>query len=199
MYKIVGIAGSPRKNQSTDKLVQYALNCAKEHVSEIETEFISLAGKKFNGCLACNWCRDNFGCTLKDDVTDILENLKDDNIKGIIVGSPVYMGSMTAQTKAFLDRTVFFRRNKFHFKHKVGGALTVGGSRHGGQDLTLMNIHAAFMIHDMVIVPDSSPTSHFGGAAWSKIEQGTMKDHVALETVQNLGYNVADVVKKLYL
>ena len=109
------------------------------------------------------------------------------------------MGSMSAQTKAFLDRSVLFRRNGFYFKHKVAGALTVGGSRHGGQDLTLMNMHAAFMIHDMVIVPDASPTSHFGGAAWSKIEEGTMKDAVALDTVQNLGYNVADVVRKLYM
>ncbi len=199
MSTILGIAGSPRKKQSTDELVAFALESAKQHVPEIKTEFISLAGKKFNGCIACNWCRDNYGCNQSDDLSPVLERLKDDDIKGIIVGSPVYMGSMSSQMKAFLDRTVLFRRKDFQFKHKVAGAIAVGGSRHGGQDLTLMNMHAAFMIHDMIIVPDASPTAHFGGAAWSKIEQGTMHDPVALDTVKNIGINVAEVVKKLYL
>ena len=71
MYKIVGIAGSPRKNQTTDELVQYALSSAKRRVPEIETEFISLAGRKFNGCLACDKCKENFGCVQKDDLTDV--------------------------------------------------------------------------------------------------------------------------------
>ncbi len=195
--KVIGISGSPRPGKDTEFLVKTALEAVKEKAPTIETELIVLGLKKFSGCIACDHCKKEFNCSQKDDLSPILEILKAEDIKGMIIGSPVYMGSMTAQTKAFLDRTVMFRRNNFHFKHTVGAAVTIGGSRNGGQDLTLMNIHAALMIHNMIIVPDANPTSHFGGTAWSKVPEGIENDKDAMDTAKNTGYSVAELIQKL--
>jgi multimeric flavodoxin WrbA len=51
---------------------------------------------------------------------------------GMIISSPVYFGTVTAQIKAVFDRTILLRRQGFKLKDKVGCALTVGASRNGG-------------------------------------------------------------------
>ena len=199
MIKIVGISGSPRKEKNTEFLVKLALESIKEKEPSVETVFIPLSEKYFLGCLSCGYCHEHYGCSQKDDLYPVLEQLKDETIKGLIIGSPVYMGGMSSQTKAFLDRTVLFRRNQFKFQHLLGGALATGGSRNGGQELVLQNIHASLMIHNMIIVPDSAPTSHFGGAVWERVPGGMENDPIALETVKNLGYNMASLIQKMFL
>ena len=49
--KVLGISGSPRKNQATDQLVREVLNA-----TGMETEFVSLAGKRIGPCIACLGC-----------------------------------------------------------------------------------------------------------------------------------------------
>lgn len=199
MVKIAGISGSPRKEKNTEGLLKIALEHIQKSNPRIKTEFFSLAGKNFSGCIACDFCKKNFSCSQKDDLFPILEAFKDPEIKGIIVASPVYMGGISSQTKAFLDRSVLFRRNQFQWKGKVGGALVVGGSRNGGQEYAIHNIHAAMMIHDMIIVPDSAPTSHFGATGWERVECGIFNDPHTIDTVKNLATNMAHLVEKLFL
>ncbi len=69
----------------------------------------------------------------------------------IIVGSACYMGSVTSEVKKFLDATYDLRGR---LEGKVGGAFA--SSRHiaGGNELTLMAIHAAFLLHGMVVQGD---------------------------------------------
>lgn len=97
---------------------------------------------------------------------------------------------MTSQAKALLDRTVLFRRNGFLFKNKLGGVITVGGSRNGGQELTIQAVHAAMMIHDMIIVGNGQ---HFGGAAWSNHPAGYEGDETGIETAKLTGKRIAEV------
>ena len=199
MIRIAGIAASPRKNKNTEFFLKKALETIEKSNQKIKTDFFTLSEKRFSGCISCEFCRSHFSCSQKDDLFPILEALKDDNIKGILVASPVYMGGMTSQAKAFFDRSVLFRRNGFHFKDKIAGAIAVGGSRNGGQELTLQNIHAAFMIHDMIVLQDNSPTAHFGGAVWERVPNGPENDKVSLDTVLNLGKKMVDIAEKLYL
>ena len=49
--KVLGIAGSPRKGQTTEKLVQEVLSAVG-----VETELVSLAGKNIGPCIACLAC-----------------------------------------------------------------------------------------------------------------------------------------------
>ncbi len=196
--KVIGISASPRSDKATEYAVKKALDAVREENSDLETGFISLAKLKVSPCTACGYCNDHFECANQsDDYNEIAEIFKDDDVKGIILGSPVYMGGMTAQAKAFLDRTVMFRRNGFSFKDIVGAAVTVGGSRNGGQELVLQSIHAAFLIHGMIVVGDTNPTAHFGGAGWERFEGGIENDLHANSSFINTGKRVGELINLL--
>lgn len=197
MVKIAGIAASPRKGKTTEFFLQTALRAAKETFPEIETQFYSLANLNFSGCISCDYCKSHFTCSQSDDLSPILEKLKDPSIKGILLATPVYMGGMSSQAKAFLDRSVLFRRNQFHWKNRAGAVISIGGSRNGGQELAQMGAIASFMIHDMVIVGDGSPTAHFGGCGWERVPGGHEKDAPALDAVRSTGVRLAELALKL--
>jgi len=196
--KLIALCGSPRKNQSTQWALEQALEAAEKEFPQLKSEIILLADKEISGCTACGACNKGFKCAIDDDFQEIQKKLKDPQVKGLLLGSPVYMGGMTAQLKAFLDRTVMFRRNGFALKDWIGGALTIGGSRNGGQDLTLQNIHASMMIHDMIIAGDGHNTAHFGGAGWARVEGGIKEDRIAIDTYKNLGKRMAELMKRIH-
>ncbi len=197
--KILGISASPRKEKSTHFLLEHCLEEIEEISAAtgkpIATEIINLAGKKINGCIACDKCKKGVLCSQEDDFQEIIPLLSDPALKGIILATPVYMGSMTSQAKAFLDRTVLFRRNGFLFKNLLGGVITVGGSRNGGQELTIQAAHAAMMIHDMIIVGDGL---HFGGTAWSNHPAGYESDETGIETARLTGKRMAEVARMMH-
>lgn len=196
--KIIGIAASARKNKSTRFLLEQCLEEAKRSAGNtgqnLEVELVELAGLNVNGCIACDTCKKGVTCSQDDDYQPLIDKLADPEVVGIILATPVYMGSMSSQAKAFIDRTVMFRRNGFMFRDKLGGAIAVGGSRNGGQELTIQAVHAAMMIHDMIIVGDGD---HFGGAAWGNHPDGYQADKVGIATAQNLGRRMVEVAGKM--
>ena len=192
--KIIGVSASARINKSTSFLLKQCLEKAKSSAVEmgktLEVELIDLAPLKFNGCIACDACKKGVLCSQEDDFQQLIPKLGDPEVAGIIIATPVYMGCMSSQAKAFIDRTVLYRRNGFLFRNKLGGVITVGGSRNGGQELTIQAVHAAMMIHDMIIVGDGD---HFGGAAWGNHPDGYQKDQIGIQTAKNLGKRMTEV------
>jgi multimeric flavodoxin WrbA len=196
--KIIGISCSPRKGKTTAQALGVCLEAAQSAVPGVETELLELAGLEVRGCVACNRCGKALECSQDDDFArEIIPALRRPEIAGIIIGTPVYLGSMTSQCKAFLDRSVMFRRNGFLWRDKVGSVLAVGGVRNGGQELTVQAVQAAMLCHDMVVVGDGRPTAHFGAALWSGGPGGTVEDTVGLDTARNLGRRVAEVAQRL--
>ncbi|MCQ6253885.1 flavodoxin family protein [Methanocaldococcus sp.] len=188
--KVIGISGSPRPDGNTSLLVRESLNAITEE--GIETEFISLAGKELNPCLGCNICKETGYCQILDDIDPILEKMKEAD--GIILGSPVYFGGVSAQLKMLMDRSRPLRIG-FQLRNKVGGAIAVGASRNGGQETTIQQIHNFFLIHSMIVVGDNDPTAHYGGTGVGKSPGDCEKDEIGLETARNLGKKVAEVIK----
>lgn len=192
--KIIGVSTSPRKNKSTHFLLEQSLDeirvTAEASGANIDVELIDLAPLKFNGCISCDTCKKSMSCSQQDDFQPLIPKLADPEVAGIIVATPVYMGCMSSQAKAFIDRTVLFRRNGFIFKNKLGGVIAVGGSRNGGQELTIQAVHAAMMIHDMIIVGDGD---HFGGAAWANHPDGYEGDATGIATARNLGRRMGEI------
>ncbi|MCK4602767.1 MAG: flavodoxin family protein, partial [Phycisphaerae bacterium] len=170
---------------------------AREVDETIDTELIELADRKIGPCIACNICKQYLACGLDDDFGELIHLLAGDDVAGVIIGTPVYFGSMTAQCKALLDRSLVFRRNGWLLRNKVGGVLAVGGVRHGGQELTLQAVRAAMLCHDMICVGDGHPTGHFGAALYSGGEGGLDADEDGLATARNLGRRVAEVALRL--
>lgn len=191
--KILGIAGSPRKQQTSYAALKKCFDAIQNADNSVDMQIIELADYSINPCIACGTCRNEITCSQKDDFIKLIPVLIDPEVKGIIISSPVYMGSMTAQCKAFLDRSVMFRRNNYVWRDKLAAVIGVGNSRNGGQELTIKSIQSALLIHDMVIVGDGGDSSHFGGTVWS----GTDTDKFGDKTLKNLGERFIRILKKL--
>jgi len=196
--KIIGVSASPRKKQSTYFALEQCLDevklASEASGKSIDVEIVNLAGLKINGCISCDACKKELMCSQKDDFQHLISKFVDPEVVGIILASPVYMGCMSSQAKAFIDRSVLFRRNGFMFRNKLGGAIAVGGSRNGGQELTIQAIHAGMMIHDMIIVGDGD---HFGGTAWGKHPDGYEADLVGIGTARKLGSRMVEVAQMM--
>ena len=65
---------------------------------------------RVHGCVACGTCLKQMTCSQKDDFQRIIPLMTDPRVAGLILATPVYFGTMTAQAKAFLDRCVLFLR-----------------------------------------------------------------------------------------
>ena len=195
--KILGICCSPRPGQTTYKAMDICLAAARKVSGEVETRLVELAGLDIRACVACGKCKGELVCPLDDDFAALIPILEDAEVAGMIVGTPVYFGMMTAQCKALIDRCVMFRRNGWLFRDRVGGVLAVGGVRNGGQELTLQAVRAAMLCHDMICVSDGKDTAHFGATVFSGCEGGVDGDRFGLETAHNLGRRVAEVALRL--
>ena len=192
MVKIIGIVGSPRTDGNTFYLVKTALKSAE--TVGVNTEIINLGSKDIEPCVACDICKATGECAIYDDMREITEKLMSSD--GMIIGSPVYFGSVTSQLKMLIDRSRPLR-GSFKLKDKVCGAIAVGGSRNGGQESTISVIHDFLLIHDSIIVGDGSPLAHYGGTGVGGPKGDTMNDEIGIETSKNLGKRVAELVIRL--
>ena len=99
--KILGINSSPRgKHSRTLKLVDAVLDGAKERGAE--TELVDIAALDIRYCLGCQVCYAEGECVQEDDLAELVDKML--SADGIVLGSPVYMHSVTAQLKTVIDR-----------------------------------------------------------------------------------------------
>jgi len=171
--KITCISGSPNAGGNNEKMLDIALGMIRER--GYESDEILLSRLNVQPCTDCGVCKKAKECPINDDMNGIFEKLETSD--AFIITSPVFFGSMTAQLKALLDRTILLRRNGFLLKGKLGAALAVGGSRNGGQEFTIQAIQSWMHIHGMIVVGDGA---HFGGIATKPVES----DDVGLKTVR---------------
>ena len=161
--RILGISGSPRHG-NTEILIREALKGARKEGAI--TDFLSLADKKILPCNGCMRCGEKPGalCILEDDMEEVYKRLL--LADGLVVGSPVYYGYPTGLLKSMMDRTVALREaskpDKKPMRLKVGGAISVAGGRHSGQETTLQMIRTWFTFMDMLPVGLVSPHTQMG-------------------------------------
>jgi len=161
--KIIGLNGSPNKNGSTHFLLNKIGEIIKAERVDYEILNLndSLLRLKVPFCLECSTpC--NQSCYKNSEFHEIVE--KAVSADGIIFGSPVYFGSMTAQLKCFFDKMRFYRGAK-SFYRKPGGVVTVGASKYGGQESTTHAIHNSMMVLGMQVVNNGHidfDAGHFG-------------------------------------
>ncbi|MFH1007232.1 MAG: flavodoxin family protein [Candidatus Latescibacterota bacterium] len=186
--KVIGISGSPRMGGNTETAVQLALEQIEKQ--GIDTELISLSGKRIAPCSACMGCKTQPQCTIKDDFQPIFEKILD--AEGFIVGSPVYFGSATPETMALLDRLGYVARHNGNLlRRKVGGPIAV--ARRAGQNFTCAQLMFFYTLSEMIVVGSTYWNIAFGGAPGE-----IAGDLEGVETMRNFGKNVAWVLKKLY-
>jgi multimeric flavodoxin WrbA len=133
--KITGILGSPRgKNSLTRKLLESALGGAE--AAGAETEIIDVTRLKLQYCIGCCACYRTGKCVLKDDFAGAYEKMI--NSDGIVLASPVYFNSVSAQLKTFIDRTADCRHCLL-LSDKYAMSVTTTASSGAPQTLDFMN------------------------------------------------------------
>ena len=107
MKRIIAINAGPRKGWNTDQLIQEAVKGAQDAGAEVEViDLFRL--DKYTGCVSCFGCKlpKTFGkCICRDGLSDVLDKIR--NADGLIIGSPNYLGNMTASFRALYERLVF--------------------------------------------------------------------------------------------
>jgi NAD(P)H dehydrogenase (quinone) len=123
------------------------------------------------------------------EVRPVEELSPDDLLKpdAIIMGSPVYYGTMAAELKSLIDQSV-----KHHGKlvGKVGGAFASSGGPGGGNETTVLDIIKAQLVHGMIVQGDSGG-DHYGPIAVGAPDERSRKE------CQKLGRRVAELVLRL--
>ena len=163
---LLGISGSPRL-ASTDYVVKDALDYASQkHTAQ--TEYITLHNRTIGFCKHCDFCvKKREGCIQKDGMEEIYERLL--WADAMLIGTPVYQGNLSGQTKTMLDRfRALVAANPAALKNKVGAAAAVGGDRIGGQELAIRSILDFYVISEMIPVGGGSFGANLGGTFWSK-------------------------------
>ena len=198
MVKILGICGSPRRKSSYTAL-QAALEAAKAQ-GDVEVELVELRARNMKPCVHCNKClRDESDrCTVfNDDMTELYDKFYEAD--GVIIASPVYEMSVTAQLSTLFSR---FRsawmisvKDPYFFTKKVGSAIVVGGTRNGGQEFALQTI-VNFYNTQGITVCNGGSGIYAGAALWNPGDgSGQMNDEWGMENARALGKKTAIMAK----
>ena len=114
MY-VLGINGSPRIGGNTDILIDKVLEGAK--AKGAKTEKVILNTLKFSPCQECENIRDDGTCIVEDDMQPLYKKI--DEADAIILASPIFFGSLSAQTKMMIDRFQCSWRAKYILKKDI--------------------------------------------------------------------------------
>jgi len=102
-----------------------------------------------------------------------------------VIGSPTYFGTVTAETKALIDRAGRVgRANGGLLRRKIGAG--VAAVRRGGAVQVMESINRLFLACEMV-VPGSTYWNFGLGGAPGEVES----DEEGLKNMQNLGEQIA--------
>jgi multimeric flavodoxin WrbA len=179
---------------ATDFLVQEALRIAGEEY-EAETEYFSVNGRELKYCIHCDFCiKKKEGCVHKDDISSELYN-KMIWADAWIIGTPVYQGTISAQTKTIMDRCrAIVARNPKVFLNKAGMGIAAGGDRIGGQEPSIQTILNFYVINGMIPVGGGPFGANLGGTFWSKDKgaEGAAED---MEGMKSLGKTIKRLVQ----
>lgn len=101
VLKVVGIVSSPRKKMNTDTFVTKVLEGAQSIGAE--TEKIYLNDLEIKPCQACDRFPAPDYCFYRDGMEKIYDVLA--TADALVIGSPAYFGSFSAQLKLLIDRS----------------------------------------------------------------------------------------------
>ena len=186
--KVFGVSGSLKAEGNTASAVRRALEVLEEEGAE--TRFVSLAGKDIHACTGCLKCFSG-PCPFDDDITSVTDGLQ--WADGVIIGSPVYFGSVSGSLKVAMDRCLSMGAGKRTelLAGKVGAAIACAGFRNGGQELTIQCIHQFLLNWNMMVVSDGPPYSHQGAT----IAGFAAQDDLGMSTVDSLARNLAQALR----
>ena len=113
--KVLVISSTPRKRGNSDLLCDEFAAGAKEAGNKVEK--VRIADLKIGYCTGCYACQKTGKCVIRDGAQKVIDKMMAADV--IVLASPVYFYSVSAQLKALFDRTVVVYPNlankKFYF------------------------------------------------------------------------------------
>ncbi|MBN1276343.1 MAG: flavodoxin family protein [Deltaproteobacteria bacterium] len=166
--KVLGIYGSPRKNGSTDLLLDKVMEGARS--AGADTSVIYVRDLKIAGCIECGSCGETGECLIKDDMGLVYKLL--DQADVIFLASPIFFYGLTSQAKAVVDRVQAKwskrmiektpEQRKIHIRGK--GYLIAVGATTGKRLFDGVELTARFFF-------DALDMSYKGGLFFRRIEK----------------------------
>jgi multimeric flavodoxin WrbA len=197
--KILGLSATPVKGGNCDTLVQESLKAAGEladEIGDVETEFVTLAGKDIAMCKNCQWCIENRApCKVKDDAHMIFEKMIESD--GIIFGAPAWGLTLSPPLTILWSRVRYYAIFTQELRNKVAGYLAVGFFGLG-LDATLdsmTNLMRIFMIPIARGWAVSSTAAY--GERPKYLKDGVRGDKAGMARARNVGIRVVEVTRMI--
>ena len=188
--KVLLLNGSPKPDGCTKRALK---EVEKVLIEEgIETEIVDVGNKNIRGCIACASCVKNGKCVFDDLVNEVAPKFVESD--GLVVGTPVYYAHANGGIISFLDRLFFSSTNLRKKSEGMKVGATVVSSRRAGSTSAFDEINKYFTISSMPIV-SSSYWNEVHGSNKEDVE----KDLEGLQTMRNLGKNMAFMIKSIKL
>jgi multimeric flavodoxin WrbA len=175
--KVIAFNGSPRRGGNTEMLLVEAIRGVKDQGGDVAT--YNLDSLKLRACLNCGKCDDAGLCVVKDDMQTIHREIR--SADRIIVASPIFFFSVSAQTKIVIDRCQAFWAEKYVHKKPVpagsfgrkGLLLLVGGMKQNEKNVGFQCAEATVRAFFRTINVQEHVTLAFDAVD----KKGAIKDH----------------------
>ncbi len=184
--KVLLVNGSPHKEGCTYTALSAVANVLNDE--GIETEIINVS-KTNSGCMGCGYCFKMGKCVNDTDcVNEVVARLSE--FDGFVFGSPVHYASASGAITCFMDR-LFYAGGK-NLKFKPGAV--VASARRGGTTATLDQLTKHLTISNMPVV-----SSSYWNMVHGSTPEDVLKDEEGMQTMRNLGKNMAWLLKCIEL
>ncbi|MBQ2284859.1 MAG: NAD(P)H-dependent oxidoreductase, partial [Clostridia bacterium] len=185
--------GSINKDGNCRFLIDTVLNDCKQMGAEVEVINIpeAIMDSKNPFCVQCSSPCQGV-CYKGTKLGDAYDKVA--KADAVIIASPVYFASMSAQLKAFWDRSSEYRKSKA-FVGKPTGFITCGHSRFGGQESTLHAMQSSALVQGMTIINSGSAeydAGHIGISAQAPAD----KDEFAISRCHSMAIRIMNEIKK---
>ena len=185
--RVLGIAGSPRRNGNTEVLLDRFLSGAEGAGAAVEK--IVVARLKIAGCVACDGCWDDGQCVVQDDFQSVYDKLIAADV--IALAAPRFFWNLPSQVKALIDRSQCQWARKFVLKavlkatpaghaRRRGVFICVGGDPRPDFDGVIRTVKDFFAVHE---------ADYWGELLYGNVDaRGEIRTHpTALQEAFDLG------------
>ena len=110
---ITVIFSSPRENSFSSSMANAFLSgfqASSEISSKIKINKIYLAKSNISACIDCRVCKNEYKCSIQDDMQHIIKLIVDSDL--LLIATPIYFSGVPAQLKMLIDRTQILWQKK---------------------------------------------------------------------------------------
>ena len=154
----------------------------------VEYETVPVGRLAVRGCAACGSCAKTGRCAFDDIVNELAPGFE--AAQGLVVGSPVYYGSVNGTLLSLLQR--LFYSTRFDKSMKVGAAVVC--ARRSGCTAAFDEINRFFTISNMPVVSSRYWNNIHGGAPGE-----AARDEEGLQVMRLLAKNMVFLMRSIAL